>query len=170
MLSKKVQTALNDQINAELYSAYLYLAMSNYFVHANLSGMANWMKLQAGEEQMHAMKIYDFVQERNGEVVLAKIDEPQAKWSSPLAAFEDAYKHEQKVSGMINDIATLAMAEKDHATNVFLNWFIEEQVEEEASALEVVDQLKLVKDSPGALFMLDRELGQRTAAPASEAE
>ena len=171
MLSKKIEKALNDQVNAEMYSAYLYLAMSNHFANTNLSGMASWMKIQAGEEMTHAMKIYDYIQERNGEVVLVKIDAPPAKWSSPLAAFEDAYKHEQKVTGMINDIATLAMAEKDHATGVFLNWFIEEQVEEEASALEIVDQLKLIKDSPGALFMLNRELGQRTAEPAEgEAE
>lgn len=163
MLSKKVQKALNDQVNAELYSAYLYLAMSNHFVGENLPGMAGWLKIQAGEELQHAMKIYDYVQERNSEVVLTKVETPPAQWASPLAAFEDAYKHEQKISGMINEIVNLAVAEKDHATNVFLHWFVEEQVEEEASALEVVEKLKMVKAAPGGLFMLDRELGQRGA-------
>jgi len=161
MLSKKVQKALNEQINAELYSAYIYLSMSNQLAGVNLPGMASWMRIQAAEEMGHAIKIYDFVHERNGEVELSKIDAPPAKWGSPLRVFEAAYEHEKKVTRMIHDIVDLAVVEKDHATNIFLHWFVDEQVEEEASALEVVEKLKMVKDYPGGLFMIDRELGQR---------
>jgi len=168
MLSKKVQQALNEQINAELYSSYLYLSMSNQLALQNFPGMAAWMKAQAAEELGHAMKIYDYVHGRNGEVELAGLDAPPAKWSSPLAAFEAGLEHEKKITGMINDLVNLAVAEKDHATSIFLHWFVDEQVEEEASALEVVDKLKMVKDFTGGLYMLDRELGQRGAAPGGE--
>lgn len=161
MLSKKVQKALNEQINAELYSAYLYLSMSNQLASKNLPGMAGWMRIQATEEMGHAMKIYDFVHGRNGEVELFKIEVPPAKWDTPLQAFEATYEHEKKVTRMIHNLVDLAVAEKDHATNNFLHWFVDEQVEEEASALEVVDKLKMVKDYPEGLFMMDRELGQR---------
>ena len=168
MLNKKVQKALNDQINAELYSAYLYLAMSNWFVLENLPGMANWLKVQAEEELSHAMRIYNFVQDRNSQVVLEKIEGPPLKWSSPVAAFEAAYQHEQKITGMINDIVDAALAERDHATVSFLNWFVDEQVEEEASALEVVDKLKMVEGHAGSMFMVDKELGQRVSEPEGE--
>lgn len=161
MLNKKIEEALNSQINAEMYSSYLYLSMSAYFESTGLSGFANWMRAQAQEELMHAMKFYDYVNERGGRVILGPIEAPLSEWESPLATFEATYEHEQKVTGLINDLVNLAMEEKDHATNTFLQWFVTEQVEEEASASEIVNKLKLIGDAPGGLFMLDRELGTR---------
>jgi ferritin len=161
MISKKMEKALNDQINAELYSAYLYLSMSAYFEAENLPGFAKWMRIQWQEEVMHGLKIYDYINERSGRVTLKSIDEPQAKWKSPLDVFQATYKHEQVVTGRINDLVTQAVAEKDHATNAFLQWFVTEQVEEEKSADEVVQKLKRISDAPGGLYMLDKELGQR---------
>ena len=167
MLSEKVEKALNGQINAEMYSAYLYLSMSAYFQSISLSGFASWMKVQAQEEMVHAMKLYDFVNERGGRVTLQQIEAPQIEWDSSLAVFEAVYAHEQKVTGLINDLVELALTEHDHATNIFLQWFVTEQVEEEDSANEVVQKIKLIGDAHGGLFMLDRELGQRIfTAPA----
>ncbi len=165
MISDKMQDALNKQVNAELYSAYLYLAMSAYFESISLTGFANWMRVQAQEEQTHAMKIYDYIHETNGRVTLTAIDSPPSQWSSPLDAFENVLKHEQKVTGLINGLVNLAIAEKDHATNNFLQWFVAEQVEEESSADAIVQKLKLVGDARGAIFMLDRELGTRAFTP-----
>ena len=171
MVKKKIEAALNKQLNAELYSSYLYLSMSAYFQSINLPGFANWMRVQTQEELVHAMKFYDFINERGGRVTLQKIDSPPTKWASPLNAFESAYKHEQKVTGLINDLVNLAVGEKDHATNIFLQWFVTEQVEEEASADEVVQKLKLVGKDSGGLFMLDGEMGQRVfTPPAASAE
>jgi len=161
MLSKKLQSALNDQINAELFSAYLYLSMSSWFKAQNLEGFASWLQVQAQEEVEHAMKIYGYLHDKGAAVELKQIEAPQKSWKSPLAAFEDAYKHEVYISGRINDLADLAVAEKDHATNVFLHWFVEEQVEEEASALAVVEKLKLVATHPSGIYMLDREMASR---------
>ncbi|MGD9110679.1 MAG: ferritin, partial [Phycisphaerales bacterium] len=154
---------LNKQVNAELYSAYMYLSMSAYFSSANLPGFASWMKIQAQEETGHAMKIYDFIIERAGRATLKAIEAPPAQWKSPLDAFEATFKHEQKVTGLINNLVDLAIEEKDHATKGFLQWFVDEQVEEEASADAIVQQLKLIKEAPGALFMINNQLGQRTA-------
>ena len=168
MISKKIEDALNDQINAEMYSAYLYLSMVAYFESINLAGLANWMRAQAQEEMVHAMKIYDFVNERGGRVLLKSIDAPTTEWSSPLAAFEAAYAHEQLVTGRINDLVDLAVEEKDHATNAFLQWFVNEQVEEETSADNVVQNLKMAQNAPGALFMIDRELGTRVFTPPAD--
>ncbi len=165
MISKKIEQAINDQINAELYSAYLYLSMVAYFESVNLSGFATWMKAQTQEELVHAMKMYDFVNERGGRITLTSIDGPPTEWDSPLAAFEAAYAHEQLVTGLINDLVNLAVEEKDHATNAFLQWFVNEQVEEEMSADNVVQNLKIANEAPGALFMIDRELGQRVFTP-----
>jgi ferritin len=123
------------------------------------------MRIQTQEEVTHAMKIYDFVNERGGRVTLSAIDGPPTEWNSPLAVFEAVYKHEQKVTGLINDLVDLAIKEKDHATNSFLQWFVNEQVEEESSADEIVQQLKMMEDAPGGMFMLDRELGQRVFTP-----
>jgi ferritin len=170
MLNKKVQDALNVQINAELYSAYLYLAMTAYFEAENLRGFANWMRVQASEEMIHAMKFYDFVNERNGRVILQPIAAPQSEWNAPLAVFEDAYKHEQEVTGMINRLVDLSVKESDHATQSFLQWFVDEQVEEEANAYNVIQDLKRVAESAHGLFMLDRELGQREDEGEGEAE
>ena len=169
MLSERMEQALNEQINAELYSAYLYLSMAAYFESINLSGFGNWMRVQAQEELTHAMKFYDFMYERGGRVVLTAVDAPPSEWDSSLAAFEGAYAHECKVSAMINNLVNIAIEEKDHATNNFLQWFVSEQVEEEASADAVVQKLKLIGDHGNGIFMLDRELGQRAFhAPASE--
>jgi len=171
MISKKMEEALNGQVNAELYSAYLYLSMESYFKSLNLNGFANWMRVQTQEEVAHAMKIYDFINERGGRVTLKPIEGPQTEWDSPLAVFEAVYVHEQKVTGLINDLVDLAIKEKDHATNTFLQWFVSEQVEEESSADEVVQQLKMMENAPGGMFMLDRELGQRVfTPPAAEGE
>ena len=169
MLSEKMEAALNGQLNAELYSSYLYLSMSANFQALNLGGFANWMRIQAQEELVHAMKFYDFINERGGLITLQSVDAPPTQWDSPLAAFEAALAHEQKVTALINDLVDLALAERDHASNAFLQWFVTEQVEEEDSANDVVQKLKLVGESQGGLFMLDREMGSRTfSAPASE--
>ncbi len=170
MISKKLETAINDQINAELYSAYLYLSMAAYFESKNLSGFAGWMRAQAQEEQAHAMKFFDYLNERGGRVNLKDIKASQSEWESPLDVFKNVYSHEQKVSSLINDLVNMAIKENDHATNNFLQWYVAEQVEEEASADEVVNKLELVGDSGNALFMLDRELGQRTFTAALESE
>jgi len=161
MLKKKMQKALNDQINAEMFSSYLYLSMEAYFQSISLKGFASWMRVQAQEEMMHGMKFYDFVTERGGKVTLEAIAKPESAWATPLAAFEAVLKHEQHVTSLINDLVDLAISEKDHASNNFLQWFISEQVEEEASAGEVVDKLKLIQDNPSGLFMVDAELGKR---------
>jgi ferritin len=165
MIGKNIQTALNNQLTAELYSSYLYLSMSAYFQSVNLPGFATWMRVQAQEELVHAMKFYDFINGRGGRVTLQPVEGPPTQWSSPLDAFENAYKHEQKVTGLINDLVNLAIKEGDHATNIFLQWFVTEQVEEEASADEVVQKLKLMGSAKGDLFMLDREMGQRIFTP-----
>jgi ferritin len=165
MISKKMESALNKQINAELYSAYLYLSMNSYFQSVNLMGFANWMRVQSLEEMTHADKFYGFVNDRGGKVTLAAIEGPPDKWSSPLAVFEAVYKHEKKVTKMINDLMDLAINEKDYATSSFLQWYVDEQVEEEANADGIVQQMKLVGDNTGGFFMLDRELGQRVFTP-----
>jgi len=161
MLSEKMNGELNKQINAEMFSSYLYLSMSGWFESKGLSGFATWMRMQAKEETFHAEKIYDYVYERGGRVTLGGIDQPESDWSSALNVFEEALKHEEMVSGMINDLVNIAIEEKDHATNNFLQWFVAEQVEEEASAQAVVDKLKLIGDGSG-LFALDQEMGRRT--------
>ena len=161
MLNEKVEKALNKQVNAEFYSSYLYRSMEAYFLSINLKGFANWMNVQAGEEHKHGMKIFEFINDRNGTITLTQIDAPPDKWKSPLDAFEAVYEHEQKVTKMINELVDLAMAQNDQATLVMLHWFINEQVEEEASAYEILEKLKLIKDSPQGLFMYDSVLGQR---------
>ena len=163
MLSQKVQDAFNKQINAELYSGYLYLSMAAYFESKDLKGMANWMTIQSGEERAHAMRFYDFINDRSGRVLLTQIEAPKTEWKSPLEAFEDAYKHEIKITGMINELFTLVAIEKDGAGHDFLEWFCREQVEEEANAQLIVAQLKLVGDNGLGLYMLDQQLGQRKA-------
>lgn len=170
MLNPKIQDAFNQQINAELHSSYLYLSMAAYFESQSFAGMANWMRIQAEEENMHGMKFFDFVHERGGRVILTEIAAPKTEWNSPSDAFQDALKHEQKITGMINQLVNLAVAEGDHAANAFLQWFVNEQVEEEANVQTILDQLKLVGDNGVALFMMDRELGQRPAPAADAAD
>ena len=162
MLSKRMLKALNKQVNAELYSAYLYLSMAAYFESINLKGFANWMKIQAQEELTHAMKFFDYLNERGGRVELDTIEKPPTEWNSPLDAFEATYKHETNVTRMINNLVNMAMEEKDHATYNMLQWFVAEQVEEEASADEIRQHLKLIGDDGRGIMMLDRELRQRT--------
>jgi len=168
MLNNKVEKALNDQTNAEMYSAYLYLSMSAYFQSISLMGCANWMRVQAQEEMFHAMKFYDFINERGGGVVLKAIDAPPTEWGSPLATFEAVLEHEQKVTGLINSLVEVAQEEHDHATNIFLQWFVTEQVEEEDNADTIIQKIKLMGDARGGLFMLDSELGQRVYTAADE--
>jgi ferritin len=163
MLSKKIENAINKQINAELYSAYLYLSMSTYFESINLGGFANWMRVQAQEETKHAMKFYNHVVERRGRVTVTAISAPPVNWKSPLHAFEESFKHEQKVTGLIDDLFNMAATEKDHATKSMLKWFVDEQVEEERSTDEIVQQLKMIGNHTGALFMLNHKLGERKA-------
>jgi ferritin len=160
-LSKKMESELNKQVNAELYSGYLYLAMDSYFESMNLKGLAAWMNAQAKEELFHAMKIYDYVNERGGRTVLTAIDEPKKAWKSPLDAFQDAYAHELKVTGMIGDLVELATKEKDHATFNFLQWYVKEQVEEESQTDEAVKKLQLIGKDPNGLFMFDQQMGAR---------
>ena len=160
MISEKMQKALNGQINAELYSSYLYLSMASYFGSINLAGFESWMKVQAMEEMYHVMKFYNFIEERGGRPIMGAIDSPPSEWDSTTEVFEVIYAHEQKVSGLINELVDQAIEEKDHATNNFLQWFVAEQVEEEDSVNGVLQNLKLVDDKSG-LLMLDRELGAR---------
>ncbi len=161
MLNHKLQTALNEQIKNELYSAYIYLSMSAYFESINLPGFANWMRKQSQEEVNHAMKIFDFIHERGGRVELQAIDQPPVSFESPLKVFEMALEHEKKVTAMIHDLYKLAEEEKDYSTQVMLHWFIEEQVEEEKSASDVVEQLKRIGDDGVGLLLLDQKLGDR---------
>ena len=171
MLSENIQNAINRQINAELYSSYLYVAMGMYFESVDMSGAAKWMNSQAQEELVHADKFMKYVNLRGGRVILDAIGKPPVEWKSVLDTFEAALDHERKVSSMINDLVTLAREENDHMTDNFLQWYVAEQVEEEASAGEVVRKLKLIGDSGGGRFMIDNELGQRvfnTAAGSGE--
>ncbi len=161
MIGKKMQDALNEQIKAEMGSAYLYLSMAAYFHFAGLDGMAQWMRVQASEENAHAMKFFDHIKDRGGRVELSQIDKPKIEWSSPLEAFQDAYKHEQYVTSRINDLVKLATEEGDNAAGVLLQWFVAEQVEEEANACKIVQMLERIGDSGNGLIMLDRELGKR---------
>jgi ferritin len=161
MISKTMETALNKQVNREFYSEFLYLSMAGYFETLFLKGFAKWMRVQAKEEHTHAMKIYEFIIVRGGNVELGIIEAPKAKWASPGKVFEDAYAHEQKVTGFINSLVDLAVKEKDHATFEFLQWFVREQVEEEANANDVLSQIAIVGDIVGHLFCLDHQLGKR---------
>ena len=160
-----MQQALNDQINAEFYSTYLYLSMQAYFESIELPGCARWMYAQVQEESMHAMKIFEYVNSRGGTVTLKSIDQPPSKWKAPLEVFDATCKHEQMVTARINDLVNLAIEQKDHAANNFLKWFVDEQVEEEASVKEVVGKLKMIENMPGGISMVDRELGQRVFNP-----
>ncbi len=167
MLNPKMQEAINRQINAELYSYYIYLSMSAWFRSKNLNGFATWMTVQTQEEMFHAMKFFNYVIERGGTVVLDTIAAPPVEWRSPLDVFEYTYKHEQHVTALIDGLVDIAAEIHDHATSSFLQWFVNEQVEEEASADGVLQQLALLGDDArgGGLFMLDRELGTRVFTP-----
>jgi ferritin len=169
MLKKSLEKAMNEQIVAELYSSYLYLSMASYFQSKNLDGMANWMRVQVQEELSHGMKFYDYIIERGGRVKLGAIEQPENEWASPLAVFEAAYAHELLVTSRINALVDLAAKEKDHASANFLEWFVNEQVEEEASADAIVQKLRMFADAPQVLYMLDKELTTRVFTPPAAA-
>ena len=165
MIDERMQNAFNKQINAELYSAYLYLSMAAYSQAINLPGFANWMRVQEQEERFHALKMYDYVISRGGRVVLDKIDAPPVEWASPLAMFEAVAAHEAKVTGLINDLMNVAIEQKDHAAAQFLQWYVNEQVEEESNDAKIVGDLKRAGDTASLIFMLDRELATRVYVP-----
>lgn len=162
MINEKMEKAFNDQINKELYSEYLYLSMKAYFERLNLKGFVNWFDVQVQEEHAHAMGMFDYVHERGGEVELEAIDKPETKWDSPLACFEQVLSHEEFVTSRINALMDVAEEVKDRAALSFLNWYLKEQVEEEASVGGVLATLKLIGDDKKALLMLDKELAART--------
>lgn len=165
MLSKKIEEALNSQINAEFWSGYLYLSMSAHFENEGKSGFANWFKVQAMEEKDHAMKLFNYVVSRSGKVTLAPIAEVPQTWASPIAAFKAALEHEKKVTAMIDNLVSLAHDEKDYATISMLQWFVDEQVEEEETAQEHVDSLEMIKDNGFGIYTLDKELKSRKYEP-----
>lgn len=165
MINKKIEKELNKQLNAEFYSAYLYLSMSAYLSSVNLQGFSNWMKVQFEEEQAHAMKLYNYILDRGGRVIFGQMEAPPREWKGIIDLFKDVFEHEQKVTQMINELVNIAIDEKDHATVSMLQWFVTEQVEEEASVSDLLDQLKLIDGKGAGLFILDREAKQRVFIP-----
>lgn len=161
MINKTMQDAINEQINKELFSSYLYLSMAAYFEAKNLSGFGNWMRVQADEEREHAMKFYNFILETGGKVTLKAIDAPKTEWNSNLEVAEEVAAHEAKVTASIYALYELAQKEKDYPAQVMLQWFITEQVEEEKNAAEIVADLKLIEERGTAVLMLDKQLGKR---------
>lgn len=168
MISEKIQSALNEQLKEEFFSSYLYLSMAAYFEEKNLKGFAHWFRIQSQEENMHGIKFFNFIVQKGGKVSLKQIDAPKIDWNSILEVFTDSLKHEQKITGLINKLTELSMNEKDYATHTFLQWFITEQVEEEANVHELIQKLEMIGDNKSGLFLLDNELGSRVAAPAGK--
>ncbi len=165
MINQTIVDAINSQIAKEMYSSNLYLSMAAYFYSINLNGFANWMKVQAQEETFHAMKFFDYVVSRGGEVKIAQIAEPQAKWSSVIDVFKATLEHEKAVTASINNLADLSLKENDHATSIMLQWFITEQIEEEASVEDTLRRLEMMGDFKGGLIMIDNELKSRVFVP-----
>ena len=166
MIDKRLEEELNKQLNAELYSAYLYLSMSAYCADNNLAGFSHWMQLQFEEEQSHAMKFFQYILDRGGKVELKQINQPKQEWDGIIDVFAAVLKHEQSITKMINDLVNVAMEERDHATVNLLQWYVSEQVEEEATVSDLLDQLRLIEGKGAGLFMLDREAKARTNSPA----
>jgi ferritin len=166
MLKTTIQNALNQQIIKEMYSSNLYLSMASYFAEQNLNGFAAWMHIQAMEEMTHAIKFFDYIIARGGKAVIGSIAAPPVEWESPFNAFQSAYNHEQYVTEWINELVDIALNEKDHASYNMLQWFVNEQVEEEANTSLITDKLKLIGNDSSALFFLDNELGKRPVAAA----
>ncbi|MFP4459885.1 MAG: ferritin [Candidatus Zixiibacteriota bacterium] len=164
MIPEKIQKEFNNQINEEMFSAYLYLSMSAQFAEKSLDGFATWMAAQANEEMVHAMKFYNHIIERGGKVDLQAIDKPEGEWECPLCAFQAALKHEEHITARIDKLMDIAIKENDHASRTMLQWFVDEQVEEEASVGKIVDQLELIGDAKNGIFMMDKELSQRGQA------
>ncbi len=169
MLSKTVQDAMNEQIKNEFYAAYQYLSMAAYFESANLSGFSRWMRTQLQEEMEHAMRFYDFILDRGGNVVLGAMEGPVVEFGSPLGVFEQALEHERRVTAQINALYGLAAGENDYASQTFLQWFVTEQVEEEKNTGDVLETLRMIGGGSEALFLLDRELGNRANVEQPEA-
>lgn len=167
MLNPKVQNVINEQINAEIWSAYMYLSMSSYFASEGLTGFANWMRIQWQEEISHALKFFDYLMERGVQPILKPIAEVPAKWNGPLHVMQETLKHEQHVTSLINNLMDVAIEQKDHATKSMLQWFIDEQVEEEANAQAIIDDLKLIDGNGHGLLLLDRELKTRVFVDAT---
>jgi ferritin len=170
MLTKKLEDAINSQINKELFSAYYYLAMSAYCASKDLDGFQNFFYVQYQEETFHAMKLYNYLLERGGNVVLGAIEKPPADFKSPLDVFEKTYEHEQVVTASINNLMDLAIKENDHATVSLMKWYVDEQVEEEANVSKLTNKMKLVGDNVGGLFIIDAELKARVFAPPAATE
>ena len=168
MLNATLENALNDQMNNELYSAHMYLSMAAHFESVNLRGFAHWMRLQHQEETSHAMRLFDYINDRNGRAVVQAIEQPPTEFESVLSVMEMTLEHERRVTAMIEDLYREAQAQKDYATHVLLEWFIEEQVEEEKSVDEIIDDLKLIDGDGTGLLILDGRLGERTADEADE--
>ncbi len=164
MMSEKLNKAMNEQINAEMYSAYLYLSMASWLEDENFPGMASWMKAQAQEEMEHAMKFYEFINDRRHKVNLLPIEGPKTSWNSPQEAFEDSFEHEKYVTSRIHALMEIAREEKDYAAEAFLQWFVTEQVEEEAAVDAILSRMQAMGDSKHGMFMLDHELGKRKAS------
>jgi len=160
-----MEEALNKQLNAEIYSGYLYLAMAAYFEDIDLEGFANWMRIQAQEELSHGMRFYDYLVQRGARVSLSEIEKPQFEWGSSVDVFEHVLSHEKVVSGLINDLVDLAIVERDHPTNNFLQWFVAEQIEEEESASTALNKVRLANEASNGLFLLDSEFGTRVYSP-----
>ncbi len=161
MLNENVEKAFNAQLNAELYSEYLYLSMNAYFKRINLNGFANWLNVQVQEERAHAIGMFDYISRRGGKITLETIEKPQTDWDCPLDVFKTGLYHEQLVTSKINNLAKIAQENEDRASCIFLNWYINEQVEEEESFSDILHQLEMVKDDPAALLALDKELATR---------
>jgi len=167
MLSKKIENAINDQINAEFWSAHLYLSMSAWLAEQNLPGFSNWMYVQYKEEDSHALKFFRYVNERGGRVVLQPIVEIPSEWKSPVDIFQQTIEHERVVTSRIYKIMELALEEKDYATVNFLQWYVSEQVEEEATAEDYLNKLKMIEKDPMGMYNMDKELGARTFVDAT---
>ena len=167
MIGERINQAMNDQIRNELESYYIYLSMAAYFHSKSLDGMGHWMRCQAHEEMIHAMKFFEHLIDRDGKVVLQDLKQLKTEWSSPLEAFQDAYEHEKFITGKINDLTTIAREEKDYASEPMLAWFSDEQIEEEASTGKIADEMEMIGDDKSGLLMLDRELAQRAYPPGS---
>lgn len=165
MISQKIVKALNEQINKEMYSAYLYMSMSAHCTHEGLDGFANWFMVQYQEEMTHAMKIYDYINEQGEKVVLEAIEKPPSKFGTLIEMFNATLEHEQFITKSIYDLVTLASEKKDYATQIFLNWFVTEQIEEESNDNEIINKLKLIGDNTSGLFVLDKELSLRIFTP-----
>ena len=167
MIGERLNNAINEQIKNELESYYIYLSMAAWLHTRSLDGMGHWMRCQAHEEMIHAMKFYNYVIDRGGEVVLQDLKQLKTRWSSPLEVFKDAYEHEKFITGKINELTTIAREEKDYASEPILAWFSTEQIEEEVNSSKVVDELEMVGEDKSGLLMLDRELGTRAYPPGS---